>query len=254
MNIKELIKGCVDTSKDYIGKNAGSIMCYMGIGFSLLATIDAVVTTPKAVKAVQEAKAKKNDPLTKLDIIAIAGPKYWRTVLLELTSGALAFGSNKYHLRTQAALITACALSDSNFKEYKNKVLEIAGEKKANLIETEAKEQKARNDYSEESVIKTGFGDTLFYESACGRYFKSSIQEVTRAVIDINRRMLQGSVSLNDLYYELNIPTTSLGDIFEFPGEMDAEFLSTEFQATKNDNGEPCLMIWLDVEDLTRSI
>lgn len=268
MSFKDTIKIWGSDAKDFAIKNAPTILTVLGIVGSISSTALAIKLTPKAIEKMEEKKNAKlydrsgnkiadpesyDNSLTVWEKLSITLPVYWPVIVSETASIACVIGSNTVNLKRQAALIAAYTLSENNLKEYKNKVLEIAGPKKTEKIETEVKEERATRQYSDEAVILTGLGDTLFYESGCGRYFKSSIPEVTKAILNVNKHMMSNNVPLNDLYSELNIPTTSLGDLFVFPGEADAEFLATDLPVSKNDAGEPCLMIWLDVDDMEKS-
>lgn len=85
-------------------------------------------------------------------------------------------------------------------KLYQEKVVETIGEKKEQQIRDEvAKEQVAKNPVSKNEVIITGGGETLCYDSLSGRYFKSDIEKLRKAVNELNHTMVNDMcASLND--------------------------------------------------------
>lgn len=269
MKVKEVAKVFLINARDFTVKNLPTILSCAGVVMSVGAAVLAAKETPKVMEKMEEKKNGKlynrdgnkiSDPerydnsLSFWEKLSVAIPVYWPAALSEAAAIACIFGANKVNLQRQAALIAAYTLSENNFKEYKEKVKEIAGPKKTEKIEEQVKTDRMMQQYSEDAIIVTGYGNTLFYESGCGRYFKSSIAEVTNAILNVNKHMMANDVPLNDLYSELHIPTTSLGELFEFPGAENAELLSTDLPVSKNDSGEPCLMIWIDTDDMERSI
>ena len=63
------------------------------------------------------------------------------------------------------------------------------------------------------SNIITDKGNTLCFDSLSGRYFKSDIDKIKRAVNNLNRELTYDMyVSLNDFYDELDLDHTKIGD------------------------------------------
>ena len=62
-------------------------------------------------------------------------------------------------------------------------------------------------------VLVTGKGETLCYDSLSGRYFKSDIEKIKKAINDVNRRMLnENSVALNEYYVEIGLAAVGIGE------------------------------------------
>lgn len=173
-----------------------------------MTTVMAVKATPKAIQLREQAEEAKGEKLTKLETVRAVGPVYIPTILVGSATIACIFGANFLNKRSQASLMSAYALLDSSYKEYKEKVNELYGDEAHNKI----KEGIAKDHYEEED-IELKDGKELFFDEFSGRYFESTIYDVRTAQYNINKDMaLQTSVSLNDYYAYLDIPPIEGGD------------------------------------------
>lgn len=205
-----------------------------GIGV-VLTTITAIKSTPKALESLEEAKKEKNKELTTIEKIKIAGPKYIPTILMGTGTIACIFGANIMNTRHQAALVSAYALVDSSFKEYKQKLKELYGEEAHNKVVDAIAVEKVDRDWS---VSGSYFGQScdlaneeacgesvLFYEENSGRYFESTIEQVLNAMYHINRNYaLRGYVYLNEYYEFLGLETTDYGSVMGWAPTDDGEY------------------------------
>jgi hypothetical protein len=168
----------------------------------------AVKATPKALRILEEAEKEKGEELTKLESVRIAGPVYIPSILVGASTIACIFGANMLNQRKQAALMSAYALLDSSYKEYKKKVEELYGEGADKEIRTEIAKDKLN-----EADISVEPDKQLFYDEFSGRYFESTLADVLRAEYAINKQIAEwGSAYLNDFYEMLDIPTMDYGD------------------------------------------
>ena len=63
------------------------------------------------------------------------------------------------------------------------------------------KEEIAKNPVIEKEVVLTGCGNSLFYDPMSGRYFRSDIEHIKKAVNELNRHMIADMyVSLNEFF------------------------------------------------------
>lgn len=197
MNIKLLVK-----------RNAPTILTCVG-GLGVVATsIMAAKATPKAIRLLEEAKEKKGENLTKLETFKVAGPVYIPSIITGISTLACIFGANALNKRQQAALMSAYALLDSSYKEYKAKVKEVYGEN----ADKEIREEIAKDKYENEEVAVDD-GKQLFYEEYSGRYFETTPETVLKAEYEINKILSTDCyASLNEFYDLLNIPKMDFGD------------------------------------------
>jgi hypothetical protein len=204
----------------------------------------AVKATPKAIRLCEQAEEAKGEKLTKFETIKTAGPVYIPTILTGSATIACIFGANVLNKRKQAALMSAYALLDSSYKEYKEKVNELYGDE----AQTKVKEEIAEDHYKEEDIDLED-GKELFFDEFSGRYFESTIYDVRTAQYNINKDMaLQTSVSLNDYYAYLDIPPIEGGDELGWSSGMcfDAywqSWIDFNHHRTVMDDGLECCIV-----------
>jgi hypothetical protein len=204
-----------------IGKHSPEILTGIGIAGMITTTVLAVRATPKALRLIEDANVEKEDrlgthsppPLTPIEIIKATWKCYVPAAVTGCLSAACLIGASSVNLRRNAALATAYALSESALKEYRGKVADIIGEKKERTVrEAIAKDRIDRDPVSGKEVIITEKGNTLCYDALSGRYFKSDIEKLKKAVNELNRTMLTDMyISVNDFYYEIGLSNTKVG-------------------------------------------
>ena len=91
-------------------------------------TITAVRATPKAIKMLKEAESEKGEDLSKLEIIRAAGPTYIPSVLLGVSTIACIFGANTLNQKKQASLMSAYAMLNESYKQYRKAAKTVYGE------------------------------------------------------------------------------------------------------------------------------
>ena len=83
-------------------------------------------------------------------------------------------------------------------------------------------------------------------DSFSGRYFNSDIEKFRRSINEFIQNRLQDMwVTLNDLYYELGLSSTKLGDLLGW--DMDTGNVKVSFSTQLTEEGEPCLVLNYDV-------
>lgn len=237
--------------RNVVIKHSPGIMTGLGIAGMLTAGVLAVKATPKAMRLIEEEKEyRKAEQITptevsKLDVVKITWKCYIPSVLTAGLSTACLICANSVNTRRNAALAAAYTLSESALKEYQEKVVETIGEKKEQVVrEKIAEDRIAKNPVDDAQVILTEKGNTLFYESISGRYFKSDIDKVRHIVNDLNEDMLTdlfGYISLNDFFDELGLEQTSQGDMLGW--SVNKGIIKIDIHAKVAKNGEPCIVL-----------
>ena len=238
-------------SKGFIKKNASTILtCVGGVGV-VATTVVAVKATPKATALLEQAKKEKGEELTKLEVVRVAGPSYIPAVVIGVSTLACIFGANALNQRQQAALMSAYALLDSSYKDYKHKVEELYGEEAHQHVVTEvAKEKYKDSDIPEED------GKELFYDLFSERYFRATMEDVIKAEYEVNRRLsLHGSVHLNEFYELLDIPAVDYGEYLGWSSSllMDmtwADWLEFHHEKTEFEDGLECYLLSTGMEPM----
>lgn len=238
------MKAIFNTVKSGAAKRSPEILIGIGIAGMIGTTISAVRSTPKALQLIEKKKEELNrSKLTPAETVRTTWTCYIQPAVTGVLSIACILGGNSINVKRNAALATAYTLSETAFKEYKEKVVETVGEKQEQVIrDAVAKEQLDKNPVSTKEVIITGKGKTLFYDGL--RYFESDIEEVKSVFNKLNRRLMSEMyISLNDLYYELNLRPVdaSFGD--ELGWNLDGGLIDPYFSAQIADDGRPCIVI-----------
>lgn len=198
----------ISSSKLFFKRNSSTMLTVAGATGVVGTTVLAIKATPKALKLLEDAKKEKGEDLTKLEIVRIAGPAYIPTVAVGVSTIACIFGANVLNKRQQAALVSAYALLDSSYKEYKGKVKELYGEE----AEAQIKEELAKDKY-DKTDISLDDGMELFYDEFSGRYFESTKAKVQFAEYQVNRDIhMQGWSDINTYYGWLDIDPIEGGD------------------------------------------
>ena len=116
-------------------KHSPEILTGIGIAGLFVTPVLAVKATPKALALIEEEKNKKwVDKLTPMETVKATWKCYIPAASSAVTSAVCIVGANTVHARRIAALTTAYTMSESTFREYKQKVLETIGEKKEDCV------------------------------------------------------------------------------------------------------------------------
>lgn len=235
-----------------IVKHSPEILIGLGIFGMASAAVAAVSETPKALRLIEaerERRAKESEDgvgaeLTKLDIVKTTWKCYIPALAIGVTSAACLVGASSVHLRRNAALATAYALSESAMKEYRGKVIEQIGEKK----EREVRDAVAKDDLQKHAVINrtivhTGNGNTKCLDSLSGRFFRADRAFLEKVANDLNRRMRSDMyISLNEFYMEIGLDPIDLGENIGWNIDKGYIDLDISYHPDPIDN-EPCLVL-----------
>ena len=228
-------------AKLFLKRNASTILTCIG-GMGVVGTaILAVKATPKALQVLEEAKEEKGEELTVVEKVVVAGPKYIPAIVVGVATMTCIFGANVLNKRKQAALISAYALIDKSYKEYKGKLKELYGEEThQNIIDSIAIEKAKDTHINASSVLTmcdTSLEDNysepvLFYDEFGSRYFEAPVEQVILAEYHVNRNLvLRGYVPLNELYDFLGLEPTEYGDTVGW--SVEDEFYWIDFNHRK---------------------
>lgn len=256
-NVTNFAKGVRNT----LVKHSPGILTGLGIAGMVTSTVMAVKATPKALMLIEEEKKRQNEelereactneiePIEKLkvkDAVKVAWKCYIPAAATAVVSAACLIGANTVNVRRNAALAAAYTLSENALKEYQEKVVETIGEKKEKTVrDAIAKDRVEKNPVENSEVIITGKGDTLCLDLLSGRYFKSDIEKLRKAENELNRRMkYENYISLNELYAEIGLSQTRLGD--KLGWNIDKGYIEMYFSSQLGADGTPCLVLDFD--------
>ena len=219
---------------------AGIVLIAAGIGTTVYYTI-------KATKIVEEAK-KEQDQFTKKDTIKLT----WKFYILPVISfgGGIAcvLLSHSAHEKRAAAMGAAYALSEANYRNYREATQQIVGREKEEEIRKESTQKRMESaPIPTSQVIVCEKGNTLCFDPWSGRYFKSDRETIRRIVNDLNKRLINDMyISLNDFYYEVNLEETKAGEELGWSISRKMIDCNNLFDAGLSSDGTPCLVVNLN--------
>lgn len=201
------MNGLLGKSQLFLKRNSATILTCVGAAGVIATTVTAVKATPKAMMLLEKAKEEKGEELTKLETVKIAGPAYVPTVVLGVSTIACIFGANVLNQRNQASLMSAYALIDGAYKDYRKKVDEIYGEEAGQQIRAGIAQDKY-----EEGSVELADDKRLYYDYYSGRYFEAAPGTVRNAEYELNRTLMMNDCAyLSEWYYLLGIDSPDYG-------------------------------------------
>lgn len=243
--------------KDFLRRNSSTILTCLGAVGVVATTVMAVKATPKALTLIDNAEKEKGEKLSKWETVKVAGPTYIPTVITGAATIACIFGSNIINKHQQASLMSAYALLDNSYKEYRKKVDEIYGEEAGKRV----REEIAKDKYTGDGTLVDDDKE-LFYDFYSGRYFESTKAAVTWAQYETNRALyVNCGVSLNEYYEFLGLETlpaydeigwtcSQLEEMYWHPWiEFDHEEIVLDEDA-EGETGLECTIIYLPMEPI----
>lgn len=217
------------------------------IGFAAT-VIEVTYAKPKADAVIKKRHENRVKEETKAEEIvkdiAVATPVYLPAVATGAMTIGCIVGSYSESSKRTAAYATAYTLTETKLKDYQSKVIETLGEKKEQKIRNEIAKSKLEKNPPDESFILND-QDTLFYDTASGRYFRADIDDVRKAIAELNERLYSEMfISLNDFYFEIGIPEIRLGDDIGF--NVDQGVIRIPLDNWTDYKGKPCLVLDYD--------
>lgn len=260
-------KSSIRILKRRIDRNSPSIFAGLAIGGVFSTTLFAIRATKPAIELIEmekksraedfaeRYKANPDDPslnisnlLTPLDYVRLTWKCYIPTIASGIITIVCIISSNKINLERNAALLGLYSISENTLKEYQRKVVEKIGEKKEEKIQDELYQDKLNaNPLKGETVILTGKGEYLMYETFSGRYFRSDIEFLKKKVNEFNHTLLtEMYLPINDFFDDIGLEPVDSGR--KVGWDVERGLMEIKFTAKITDNGEPCIVIGYKTE------
>lgn len=201
------------TTKDWIKKNASTILTCFGAAGMVVTVILAVEATPKALRARTDAQIRKGqNQLTKWEIVKASAPAYIPTAAVGTGSLICIFGANVLSRRQQASMAAAYTALASAFDGYKDKVELVCGPGTDRMIEKTVKQEEKDIDEDRPpwDEIQT------FYLGCAERpvFFERTMEQIIRSEFSLNHNFVtRGFVTLNELLEMLDLEPVEDGDL-----------------------------------------
>lgn len=243
------------TGKAKLADNSPTILSGLAVA-GLVATVAlAIRATPKAMELIAKAaddKAFETGPLlkdqaevlhnlTKTEKVQACWKAYIPAGVAGVASAACIIGSNQLGLRQKAALVGAYSLAEMAFREYKDEVIKVLGEKKEREATERITERKIQEKVPDAQVIIVGGEDQLCYDELTGRYFRSTSEKIRQAEIDVKVAILKDMWCDHNYFYDLlDLEHVLLGEALGWNMDHMPDIL---FSSHLSPSGIPCLAI-----------
>lgn len=258
------LQGFQDSAKKFVADNATTILTAGGVVGTVTTGVlawrggqkYAEIIRIEKIKQLQANVDESNremlltdiDPetwgeLTHLDTLYKAKlviPHVVPPVLIGGVTIAAIIWSNQMSAQKAAALAAAYGMSERQFREYKEKISEkLTGPKEQQVKDELAQERADRTPGSGQIVIVEG--DVLCFDELTGRYFRSSMEEIRKAVNDTNQEILHHDhVSASHFYDLIGLsPTTWTEEV----GWNTDNLLDLEYSTITSHDNKPCIAI-----------
>lgn len=231
-------------SQVFLKRNSATILTCIGAAGVIATSVTAVKVTPKALLLLEKAKEDKGEDLTKLETVKIAGPVYVPSIVLGVSTLACIFGANILNTRNQASLMSAYALVDRTYKDYRTKVDELYGTEAGAQVRAGI----AKDKYEEQPIEPQG-DNRLYYDFYSGRYFEATPTFVKTAEYELNRTLMMNDCAyLNEWYSLLDMKSVEHG--LDFGWSTCANYdmywqtwIDFHHEKTVMDDGLECIII-----------
>lgn len=238
------------TVRDYATTHAPAILTGLGVAGLASSIFLTAQATPKALKDIYHHEAETGEETTWQEKIQLTWRYYVPTASVAVLSAASIIGAQSLNRRRQAALMSVYALTETAFREYRDKNVELYGEKHhEKVLDSVAEDKINENPPRNSEIIVTGSGDHLCYDSLTGRYFRSDIETIRKAVNDVNAICLTDTyASQNDFYARIGLDPVAFGEEngWRFDHLMDVHFSSH----LSEENGAPALALMYDLSPI----
>lgn len=156
------------------------------------------------------------EPLNRSETVRLVWPLYIPAATTGAFTVAAIILAHRVNSKRAAVMVAAYALNEGKLEEYKNKVEEVFGEKKAQELSDNLVQDRVNSQYKEGEVIFSPLdGKIMIRDEYSGRFFWSTREVVDRAVNEINAEIIQNDYcTLTDFYSLVDLSPVSTSDHF----------------------------------------
>lgn len=236
-----------------VKRNSSTILSVVaGIGVISTAVL-AAKATPKALDIIDQAEYEKGSKLTTLEKINVTGLCYTPAILSGLATISCIFGANYLDRKQQATLLSAYALLDRKFKDYRHGVqMEFGSYYDDNGKDINAEVYK--HTMNKDDIQKPNDDEILVYDIFNRRYFNTTLQKLRDTELAINKQLhTEDYVCVNDIYKMLGEEALDTGTAFGWSTQANFEinwetWVTFELEKTVLDDGLEVYMLTYSAE------
>ena len=200
----------------WINDNQTSLLVGAGLVSMVGATVTTAFAAPKANERIAEAAKKKGKPLTFFEKVKASWRCYIVPGVLTVGGGACIIAGHTQDRKAVGAAMAALTIEESWRKNYRQTIKEKLEPEKAKEVQQEtARKSLERVPLIESDIIATGFGVDLCYDPFMERYYLSNAEVIKEQCRQISNDINSwDSVTLNDLFIKMGLPTAGVGERF----------------------------------------
>lgn len=207
MSLDSFVKSTRQTLQD----NAPSILAALAVGGIATTGIVAYNVGYETGREAEFLNAQGEEPLTGKEKFQ----RYWKTHLPIFVLGGVTavcvISGTAIGNRRNAILGGTLAITETTFREYKEKVEKVVTKQKRDQVDKELAEDKL--DRTDNEIVFVGDGKILCFDTLTSRFFESTKLDIQKAELEINRRLLSDMyVSQNEWYDEIGLSRVASGD------------------------------------------
>lgn len=228
------MKTILRAAEKFVTDNSPGILTGLGVA-------GTVTTAVLAGKASYEARYElEGTPRNTKAIVQRVWKLYIPAAIAGVTTVTCIVAANHVGTRRTAAIAAAFKLSEQLTEEYKERVVSTLGKQKEEKMRSELAGERITRSGGAETIIISG-SESMFYDEMSGRFFKAEMENVRKAVNDINYKVNNYyCASLSDFYELIGLSRTPFSDSV---GWNTDELLEIQYTGTLMPEGKPAISI-----------
>lgn len=211
------MKTILKASEKFLVDNSPGILTGLGVA----GTVTTAVLTGKAAYSSALIIAAENEvsvgdmkgELTSKEKFQLVWKEFIPPAAVGVVTIASVVMANQIGSRRAAAFAAAFKLSEQLSDDYKKKVLETLGVQKEEKMRAEIAAEKMEKNPPPPNMLIVAGSNQLFFDELSGRYFHNTMDNVMRAVNDINHQVNHYfHASLTEFYERIGLTGTTISD------------------------------------------
>ncbi|QFG09333.1 hypothetical protein SEA_SLOOPYJOE_38 [Arthrobacter phage Sloopyjoe] len=236
------LAGLARGARKFAIDNAPAILTGVACAGVATTAVLAVKATKPALIDIMHAESELGRDLTKTETVKLCWKYYVPAAGVGVMTIACIVTASSINTTRQAAMASAYAMTEQEFRKFQEKMAEQHGQNKTNKVQDDVNQDIVReNPPSQEKVVIVSSGnDHLFMDKLSGRYFRTTVDKVDKAINRINFDLNNNAyASLNDFYEYLELDHTEMGEELGWKADDILEIRRSLVMA----GDEPCIVL-----------
>lgn len=225
-------------------RNSSSILSTMAVTGTLATTALAIRDSFVAAEVIRHDEGisgVSDDPVVRFrERTKLVWKLYVPTGVSATVTIGCVVASQRIDSKRTAALTAAYAIADKAYGEYREKVVETLGATKEQALRDELAQSRVNQTFGGNEVIVAD-SKVMCMEMYTGRYFASTMEELRRALNDINMKILHNDAAyLGDLYHILGLSNNEAAWAMGWTSDRLLDF---DYSTALTEDGKPCITV-----------